>query len=123
MTPEERKAAKAAKRAANREGWKFHPANANAAWMQKQAELEAAVGIVADPIDTAVAETGSLAKLRAIMADPGTPLYRRLDAAEVVLTYELGPGAAVGLDPDQIAVGSFRFLKAVSEAAETPEPL
>jgi hypothetical protein len=61
--------------------------------------------------------------MRAIMADPEVPLYRRLDAAEVVLTYELGPGAAVGVDPEQIAATSFRFLKTAVDAAETPEAL
>jgi hypothetical protein len=39
--------------------------------------------------------SGSLAKMRAIMLDPAVALYRRLEAAEVVLSYELGPGAGV----------------------------
>jgi hypothetical protein len=65
----------------------------------------------------------SLAALRAIMADPDTPLHRRLDAAEVVLAFELGPGAAVGADIDQIAAGSYQFLNAVIDTAGTPEAL
>ena len=32
----ERAAAKAAKRRANKEDWKFHPANANAKWLERQ---------------------------------------------------------------------------------------
>jgi len=65
----------------------------------------------------------SLAALRTIMTDPDTPLHRRLDAAEVVLAFELGPGAAVGADIDQIAAGSYQFLNAVIDTAGTPEAL
>jgi hypothetical protein len=65
----------------------------------------------------------SLAALRTIMADPDTPLHRRLGAAEVVLAFELGPGAAVGADVDKIAAGSYQFLNAVIDTPGTPEAL
>jgi hypothetical protein len=65
----------------------------------------------------------SLAALRTIMADPNTPLHRRLDAAEVVLAFELGPGAAVGVDIDQIAAGSYLFLNTVIGTPGVPEAL
>jgi hypothetical protein len=65
----------------------------------------------------------SLAALRTIMADPDTQLHRRLDAAEVVLTFELGPGAAVGADVDQIAAASYLFLNAIIDTPGVPEAL
>jgi hypothetical protein len=61
--------------------------------------------------------------MREIMGDPKAALHRRLDAAEVLLSYELGPGAAVGVDPDMIASVSYRFLKAVADHTATPEAL
>jgi hypothetical protein len=67
--------------------------------------------------------SSSLAKMRAIMADSKVALYRRLEAAEVVLSYELGPGAGVGVDPEAIAAASFRFLRAVTDDSTTPEAL
>jgi len=63
----------------------------------------------------------ALTHLRAIVADPNITLYRRLNAAEVVLNFELGPGAAVGINPDTIAAQSYRFLRAVVDAPDTPE--
>jgi hypothetical protein len=109
----EARKAKEQRRAANCEAWANSPQNA--ANRHKDTLGAVAPEIVAEAND----EGGSvsLAKMRAIMADPEAPLYRRLDAAEVVLTYELGPGAAVGVDSDQIAAASYRFLKAVVEAA------
>jgi hypothetical protein len=65
----------------------------------------------------------SLRAMRKIMADTNAQLYRRLDAAECVLTYELGPAAAVGADPATIAAASYRFLKTVAEDASVPEGL
>ena len=67
--------------------------------------------------------SGSLAKMRAIMLDNSVALYRRLEAAEVVLSYELGPGAGVGIDPDEIAAVSFKFLRTVVDSTSTPEAL
>ena len=101
---EARRVAKEAKRAANREAWSLNRLNAN---HQRQETLAAVVPeIPADP----ASEGGSLAKMRSIMADTAAPLYRRLDAAEVILTYELAPGSAVGVPAEQIAATSYRFL-------------
>src|SRR5712691_9346310 len=86
MTPEERaasKAARQAKRAANREAWRNSPLNAN---NLHKLTKEAAAPILPEIAEPADKGSASLAKMRAIMADPATPLYRRLDAAEVVLT-------------------------------------
>jgi hypothetical protein len=117
----ERREAAAKKRAANKEAWERHPANANAAWLQRQLELKEAAEIpVALP---SVAETGSLAALRAIMADQAAPLHRRLDAAEVVLAYELAPAALANAPNDQVAAVSFMFLRAVADCVETPDAL
>jgi len=66
---------------------------------------------------------GSLAKLRAIMLDQTAPLYRRLDAADVVIDYELAPGAAVDTPAEQIASTAFQFFKAVDVAEDAPEAL
>jgi hypothetical protein len=119
----EKKAARMAKRAANKEAWKYHPANANAAWMQRQAEMMEATTAAIEVEPVPEAECGSLAKLRGIMADPAAPLYRRIDAAEIVLTYELAPGSLVNVAADQVAAASYRFMQAVIDATETPEPL
>jgi hypothetical protein len=117
----EAKKAKAERREANRAAWQASKKNAI---NQREATLDAIAPEVAiEPIADAVQANGSLARMRAIMADPDAPLYRRIDAAEVILAYELGPGAAVGIDPDQIAAPAYRFLKAVVEASETPEAL
>ena len=117
---EARKLAREAKRAANREAWRVSPLNAN---NQQQEKLEAAVEIEIEPPQPE--ETGSLAKLRGIMADSGAPLYRRIEAAEIVLSFELAPGSLAQVDapPEQIAASAYRFLKAASDANETPEPL
>jgi len=57
------------------------------------------------------------------MLDSKQPLYRRIDAAEVLISFEIAPGAANNIDPDQVAATSFQFLRAVVDAAETPEGL
>jgi hypothetical protein len=75
------------------------------------------------PQDTNGNTSASLQQLRDIMTNSGVPLFRRLDAAEVLLTYELGPAAAVGADPEQIASVSYRFLKSVVDNNSTPEAL
>jgi hypothetical protein len=115
----EARKAKEQRRAANREAWANSPQNA--ANRHKDTFGAVAPEVVAE----ANGEGGSvsLAQMRAIMSDTVTPLYRRLDAAEVVLSFEPGPGAAVGVDPDEIAATSYRFLKAVADAVETPEAL
>lgn len=68
-------------------------------------------------------ESRSLKRLRQIMGDTQAALTRRLEAAELVLTYELAPAAGVGVDPEAIAASSYQFLAAVAEADGTPEAL
>jgi len=117
----EHEAAKEARRKlreANREAWRWAPANAN---NDHKEAVEAAVAVAID--DPALDDTLPLDKLRAIMLDPEQLLYRRLDAAELVLAYELAPGALVDVPPSEVAAISFRFLRGVAEAAETPERL
>jgi hypothetical protein len=129
MTNEERAAraaagreARAVKREANRAAWRAAPNNGNNRASIERERLKAA-RLEATPIDDDDHGSASLRQLRALMNDGGTPLYRRLDAAEIVLSYELGPGAAVGSDPDMIAVASYRFLKMVIDDVDTPEAL
>jgi hypothetical protein len=110
---EEAKKAKAKRRKANQEKWAQRRD-----WSDDNQHK----------VDVAIEANGaggsrSLAALRTIMADPDTPLHRRLDAAEVVLAYELGPGAAVGADVEQIAAGSYVFLNTVIDTPGTPEAL
>jgi hypothetical protein len=71
--------------------------------------------------NTEPSSSPALTHLRAIVADPQITLYRRLNAAEVVLNFELGPGAAIGVNPDTIAAQSYQFLRAVVDAQDTPE--
>jgi hypothetical protein len=132
MTKEERAARAvkgasimAAKREANASAWRTSDErNANVRHTREQEELKAA-RTAATPIgdDDAVNGSASLAQMRAIMADASMALFRRLDAAECVLVYELGAGAGVGLDPADIAASSFRFLKAVADDENVPESL
>jgi hypothetical protein len=118
----ERAAAKAAERERNRAAWRADPSNGNNRHTREQEKLKAA-RLEATPISDNERSSASLQRLKWIMADPGTPLYRRLDCAELVLSYELGPGAVAGLDPDEVGADSYRFLRAVSENDDTPEPL
>jgi hypothetical protein len=115
----EARKAKEQRRAANREAWANSPQNAANRYKDKFGAV--APEIAAEP--NGEGGSGSLAQMQAIMADASTPLYRRIDAAEVVLAYELGPGAAVDSDPEQIAASSYRFLRTVVDTVETPEAL
>jgi hypothetical protein len=113
------KADKAERRRQNREAWANSPQNAANRHKDTYGATAPEIAIEAN----GAGGSRSLAALRTIMADPDTPLHRRLDAAEIVLTYELGPGAAVGADVDQIAAGSYQFLNAVIDTPGTPEAL
>jgi hypothetical protein len=108
---------KAKRRAENREKW-----SRRRDWSSDE-EHKIAVGIEDTASSSTEHASASLRQMRAIMADPSTALFRRLDAAEVLLSYELGPGAAVGVDPELIASTSYKFLKAVVEDRSTPEAL
>jgi hypothetical protein len=111
------KEAKAKRRAENREKW-----SRRRDWSSEE-EHRIAVGIEDTPGSSDEHASASLRQMRAIMGDSTTALFRRLDAAEVLLSYELGPGAAVGVDPELIASTSYKFLKAVVEDGSTPEAL
>ena len=95
-----RAAEREARRKANQERWANDPANANHTRLQRQAAVTPAIEAEAKGDSNG---SNSLQRMRDIMSDAGAPLYRRLDAAECVLTFELGPGAAAGADPDTIA--------------------
>ena len=112
------KAAKAERRARNREEWRTSPKNA---MNVRQDAIEAIASEI--PGDSTGDGSDSLAELRRLMADKDVALHRRIDCAEVILAYELGPGAAVGAKTDEIAAGSFRFLKSVTDTPESPEAL
>jgi hypothetical protein len=112
---EKAKEEKAKRRAENRERWRTRRDWSDDNKHKIAVEVE-------DPSGKEGVST-SLQRLRSIMADPNVALHRRLDAAEVILTFELGPGAGVGVDPDQIAAASFKFLRAVSDDATTPDAL
>lgn len=121
-TPEKQEArrlAKEARRKANQEFWADNPKNARFQWRMRQ-EAVAKV-VLEDPGDGGSA---SLATLRTLMADNNLPMHRRIDAAEVVLGYELGNAALVGAAPDTpIAAASFKFLQAAASNPEVPEAL
>jgi hypothetical protein len=123
-------------RRALEEGW----ANARHAKDQRRAENRAKwserrdwsddnqhkvdTGTPAEPIaDDDAMTSASLKRLRRTMLDNRIPLRRRLDCAEVVLSYELGPGAAAGADPETIAAVSYQFLKLVADDPDAPEAL
>jgi hypothetical protein len=130
LTPEERAeraAERAAKRAAlreerrkdNRERWYNSPHNTNANWKARYEKED-------QPLPEIAVEakgSGSLAKLRAVMADPDSPIYRRLDAADVIIDFELAPGAAANVPPEQLASSAFQFYRLTEANPQTPEAL
>lgn len=122
LTEQER----AERAAANKAAWATNPANANVRVQQRRQGLEEAriKAHQAEPIGSDD-DTGSasLTRLREIMADDGAHLYRRLEAAEIILGYELAPGAVAGADPDSVAAASYQFLKAVIAQPEVPDAL
>jgi hypothetical protein len=115
-----------------KEGWEKaqadkaqHRAENRAKWARRRdwgTEEQATAPITLESAEEANG-SDSLQKLRRIMGDTKAPLFRRLDAAEVVLGYELAPGAAAGADPEAIAASSYSFLRAIAEAPEVPEAL
>jgi hypothetical protein len=114
---------KAARRERNRSAWRDDPLNANNV---HQATREIAAPLSPepqpDPADDEMT-SASLRRLRSLMNDMKKPLHQRLSAAEIVIVYELGPGAAVGSDPADIAAASFRFMRAVADDPATPSAL
>ena len=120
-----RMAEKEAQRRANIEKWRDSPLNANNRYKQVLDTL--APGLAADEAPVEPDErTGSrsLAKLRKVMADVNTPLFRRLDCCEVIIGYELAPGSIAGAsDPNAIEAGSYRFLISAADDPRTPEAL
>jgi hypothetical protein len=114
---EKAKQEKLKRRAENREKW------ARRRDWSSDDEHKIAVGVEDTSASSDESISASLRQMRVIMADSTVPLFRRLDAAEVLLSYELGPGAAVGVDPELIASTSYKFLKAVADNASTPEAL
>ena len=57
------------------------------------------------------------------MADVRTSLHRRIDCAETIIAFEIAPGAAVGVDPDEVASAAYKFLRAADDNASTREAL
>jgi len=119
---DEARKAKAERRRQNREDWQKSRVNSN---QRRERVLEATVEVSAEPIadDDAMADSASLRRLRKIMLDDQAALHRRIDASEIVLSYELGPGAVAGVAPDEIAAVSYQFLKQVIDDTNVPEAL
>jgi hypothetical protein len=109
--------AKDQRRAENRRKW-----SERRDWSDDN-QLKVETAIPADAVDDDAMTSASLKRLRRTMLDNRMPLRRRLDCAEVVLSYELGPGAAAGADPDTIAAVSYQFLKLVADDPQAPEAL
>lgn len=109
---------KQVRRQQNRAAWQASQNNMNA----MHAKAKAAKKPIAVPTEP-IADTGSLARLRQIMGDINELTYRRVEAAETILSYELAPGSAVNVPPDQIAAASYLFLQAVVDDVDTPSPL
>ena len=116
---EEKRQEREARSAANKAAWASDPRNVN------YVRAEAKAAAVPLPIEAdAPADNGALGRLRAIMADAEQPLYRRVEAAETVLKYELAPAAlASGPGTGEVAAGSLRFLRAVVDLPDTPDPM
>jgi hypothetical protein len=109
------------RRAAKSKAWHENPNNANNRTKANWARIEA--DRLAAQIDAPATGSASLRRLRSIMADNDAPLYRRLEAAEIILGYELAPGALAGTDPDTVAASSYQFLNAVIAEPTVSEAL
>jgi hypothetical protein len=109
------------RRAAKSKAWHENPNNANnrtkANWDRIEADRLAA------QVEAPATGSASLRRLRSIMADNDAPLFRRLDAAEIILGYELAPGALAGTDPDTVAASSYQFLNVVIAEPTVSEAL
>ena len=110
--------AKAQQRERNRLRWEDNEKNVNHILAEAR---QTAATILAEAPETA--DNKSLSKLRTIMADVNSPLYQRLEAAEIILSYELAPGSLVNSPTEQVASASYRFLVAVVDDAETPSQI
>lgn len=89
-------------------------------WDNRRRPVIAEIPAGADTGGRAVPLGASLSKMRALMLDDGASLQRRIDAAEICVEYELGPGAGVGVPPDQIASAAYQFCRAVADS-DAPE--
>lgn len=110
---------KAARSQEHREAWLKSELNSNYRKHRYENEMVPLPEITAE----VEGESGSLAKLRAVMADDASPLFRRLDAADVIIDFELAPGAAAGVAADQLASSAFQFYRAVEANPAAPEAL
>jgi hypothetical protein len=117
----ERAALKEAKRRANIAAWAASPQNANNIRTTTVEAVVPEIGV--DSTEADDADVSSLGKLRKLMGDPRIPLFRRVDSAEVIVGFELSAGGAAGVDPDQVASSSFKFLRLVADDNNTPEPI
>jgi len=115
---------KAARRQANSEAWRNSPTNANNRTHARHNEISDnyCSPIPLDDQDTS-GYSPALLRLRRRVADARNPLYRRLEAAEAILNFELAPGSGHGVDPDLIAAPSYQFLRQVADADDTPDSL
>jgi hypothetical protein len=109
----------AERRQANQKNWAINPVNQ----LVRRAEEHNAKLDVQAEITSVLKGQPSLTKLRHIMASPDMPLHRRIEAAETIIGYELGPGAAAGIEPHELASDSYQFLRTVTETTDVPESL
>src|SRR4051812_44465708 len=109
----EREAARAAKRAANRQSWEESTQNANV----RNAAAKEAIKPIQIELPPELEGSGALGQLRAIMADTRRPIYQRAEAASAILAYELSPASLVNVPSEEVAASSFKFLQAVAAAA------
>lgn len=108
-TLEESRAARAAKREANRARWEQSEHNANVRHTKARAAVR---------VDLPKTGADALDRLKLIMADPEVPLSRRLRAASTVLKFELPAGAlSGGNEPPEIGC-AYRFFSAIAAAPE-----
>jgi hypothetical protein len=114
------KKARAEHRRRNQEAWAASPLNAQ---NQRKQAFSAAPEIQSDARGETDSGLASLAKLRSIMGSSSIPLHRRIDAAELLVQFEVAPGAVVNVDPDEVAASSYQFLRTVADSPEAPEPL
>jgi hypothetical protein len=111
------KKTRAEKRAENQARWIAEPDNAHG-------QLARAKEIIkAKPPKITGIEDLSINTLRGMMRDDDEPIGRRVEAAEVVLGYELPPAALANATVEPISSEAYTFLKYIAHMQEAPSAL
>jgi hypothetical protein len=112
-----RKKTRAEKRAENQARWIAEPDNVHGQLARVRETIKA------NPPKITSLEDLSINTLRSMMRDDDEPIGRRVEAAEVVLGYELPPAALANATVEPISSEAYTFLKYIAHMHEAPSAL